>query len=125
MTKGGRDTVVVVVTVVTVCWVAGPKLNWPTVECGGGMVKVFVVVVVVWSLSRPRAGLSGGMSSVGDAGAVDSTASGLYGTSVRSPSPKWWLASILLHYHAQLRERERDTPQLTSSGRVTPGYCSM
>lgn len=33
MIKGGKDTVVVVVTVVTVCCVAGPKLSWASVEC--------------------------------------------------------------------------------------------
>jgi len=50
MIRGGRDTVVVVVTVVTVCCVAGPKLSCATVECEGAMgylVDVFEVEDVV------------------------------------------------------------------------------
>ena len=89
------------------------------------MVTVFVVVVVVVSPSCLGAGLSGGMSSVGEAGAVESTASGLHGTSVRSPSPRLRLASMLLHDHAQLRQRERDTPLISSSGRVIWNYHGM
>lgn len=43
MRSGGRETVVVVVVVTTVCWVAGPNDRWANVECGGAMVVVVVV----------------------------------------------------------------------------------
>lgn len=69
MTSGGSDTVVVVVTVVTVCWVAGPKDSCAMVECCGGIMEVVVVVVWVWVSSVfPWLGM---LSSVGDAGAVE------------------------------------------------------
>ena len=88
MIKGGNDTVVVVVTVVTVCCVAGPKLSWASVECCGGRVCcVLVLDVADVSPSWDWVGLRGGMLSVGDAGAVDSTASGLNGASARKPKP--------------------------------------
>jgi hypothetical protein len=78
MIKGGRDTVVVVVVVTTVCWVAGPKVIEATVEFGGGM-AFMVLVTLLGGMSIERELGSGwfGVSSVGDAGAVDRTASGV------------------------------------------------
>lgn len=46
MMSGGSETVVVVVTVVTVDWVAGPKESCAMVAFEG-MVEVVLVVVVV------------------------------------------------------------------------------
>lgn len=43
MIKGGRDTVVVVVVVTTVCWVAGPKDIDAIVEFGGGILTTLSV----------------------------------------------------------------------------------
>lgn len=74
MISGGRETVVVVVVVTTVCWVAGPKHRDATVEFGGGMVLAATVDGV--SLGFEVNCLWGGISSVGDAGAVERMASG-------------------------------------------------
>lgn len=73
MIKGGRATVVVVVVVTTVCWVAGPKDMEATVEFGGGMVETLSVedLFAGWEVDC----LLSGISSVGDAGAVDRMAS--------------------------------------------------
>ena len=43
--SGGSETVVVVVTVVTVCWVAGPKDNWVMVEFDGIEESLEITVV--------------------------------------------------------------------------------
>lgn len=74
MISGGSCTVVYVVTVVTVCLVAGPSVNWPIVELWDGIKAVVVVVVVEESWVVP--------SPVGVPGAVDRAASGLV-----TPSP--------------------------------------
>ena len=96
MISGGRDTVVVVVVVTTVCWVAGPKVIEATVEFGGGMV---FMVLLGGGLSIMRAVESWvcGVSSVGDAGAVDRTASGVRvaGCFTFSPSPSALFAFML------------------------------
>lgn len=77
ITKGGKETVVVVVTVVTVCWVAGPKLMRATVECCGGMAWVVVEVEVVVASRGAGGSMVGMLSSVGEAGAVVRMLSGL------------------------------------------------
>ena len=74
MISGGRETVVVVVVVTTVCCVAGPKHKEATVEFGGGIVAVVVMEVV--SLDCEVECLFCGISSVGEAGAVDRIAPG-------------------------------------------------
>jgi polyferredoxin len=91
MISGGRDTVVVVVVVTTVCWVAGPKVIEATVEFGGGM--MFMVLLGGLSI-----GWVCGVSSVGDAGAVDRAASGVRvaGCFTCSPSPSA-LVALMLH----------------------------
>jgi hypothetical protein len=71
--------VVVVVTVVIVCWVAGPKESCAMVECCGGIMVVDVLV------DREAALWLRDASSAGDAGAVDRTASE---ASVREPCCK-------------------------------------
>jgi phosphatidylglycerophosphate synthase len=73
MISGGSDTVVVVVTVVMVCWVAGPNEIWAMVECGGSI----VVVVVMSSMASARERRMG-MSSAGEAGAVERIGSDVY-----------------------------------------------
>jgi hypothetical protein len=95
MISGGRDTVVVVVVVTTVCWVAGPKVIEATVEFGGGM--VFMVLLGGLSIVRAVGGWVCGVSSVGDAGAVDRAASGVRvaGCFTCSPSPSALVALML------------------------------
>jgi hypothetical protein len=73
MISGGRETVVVVVVVTTVCCVAGPKDIDAMMEFGGGIVLATVLGV---SLGCEVVCLWGGISSVGDAGAVERMASG-------------------------------------------------
>lgn len=96
MISGGRDTVVVVVVVTTVCCVAGPKVMEATVEFGGGM--VFAVLLGGLSILRESGNWVCGVSSVGDAGAVDRTASGVRvaGCFTFSPSPSA-LVAFMLH----------------------------
>jgi len=74
MISGGRDTVVVVVVVITVCCVAGPKDMLAMTEFGGGI--VFAGTGVGVSLGCEVVCFWCGISSVGDAGAVDKMASG-------------------------------------------------
>lgn len=80
--SGGSCTVVYVVTVVTVCLVAGPSVNWPMVELWGGIMEVVVVVVVEvsWVLFSP----------VGVPGAVDRAASGLETPKPMLLAMAWW-----------------------------------
>ena len=73
---GGKAVVVVVVTVVTTRWIAGPNEKDPTVELSGGMGCDVVVDVVVLPSCPAMAGLPGGISSAGEAGAVERIASG-------------------------------------------------
>ena len=73
---GGKAVVVVVVTVVTTRWIAGPNEKEPTVESSGGMGCGVVVDVVVLPSCPAMAGLPGGTSSAGEAGAVERIASG-------------------------------------------------
>lgn len=95
MISGGRETVVVVVVVTTVCCVAGPKHIEATVELGGGIIVAALVDGV--SLGCEVKCLWCGISSVGDAGAVDRIASAVSGAGAftSSPSPSVPGASIL------------------------------
>ena len=70
MMSGGRDTVVVVVVVTTVCCVVGTK----DMDAIVGGIMLAVVADRSWGCDVVC--LSCGISSVGDAGAVDKMASG-------------------------------------------------
>jgi hypothetical protein len=70
MISGGRETVVVVVTVVMVCWVAGPNVICAMVVCGGSVDEDEDESFIAPARERRI-----GISSAGEAGAVERTGS--------------------------------------------------